>query len=207
MRPFKRLFTLVFSACIALQFGVTSQAIADPPPWAPAHGYYKNKHDKHRKHRRDDQERYQEHDTYYDQRRPSPYIQNGRCNAEQIGTLIGGTLGGVVGSRIGKHDTRTVTTIAGTIIGAFIGSSIGRNMDRVDQTCVGQALEYAEDRQAIAWKNPDTGNSYQITPTRTYEDYGRYCREFTRQALIDGHRQTIYGRACRQQDGSWQIVR
>ena len=202
MRSFNHLLTMIFSAFFVLPFGIAGQAMADPPPWAPAHGYYKDKHKN--KHKR---ERYDDHVDYYDQRQPSPFIQNGRCNAEQIGTLLGGAIGGVVGSRIGKHDTKTVTTIAGTIIGAFIGSSIGRSMDQVDQACVGQALEYAQDRQAVAWVNPDTGNRYQVTPTRTYEDYGRYCREFSREAIIDGRSQTIYGRACRQQDGSWQIVK
>lgn len=33
-----------------------------------------------------------------------------------------------------------------------------------------------------------------------------YCREFTRDIVIDGKTVQAYGRACRQEDGSWKIV-
>jgi len=35
---------------------------------------------------------------------------------------------------------------------------------------------------------------------------GRYCREFTQEIFIGGEKKTGYGRACRQPDGSWEIV-
>jgi hypothetical protein len=34
----------------------------------------------------------------------------------------------------------------------------------------------------------------------------RYCREFSKDAWIHGRRQEIYGLACRQPDGSWEVV-
>lgn len=33
-----------------------------------------------------------------------------------------------------------------------------------------------------------------------------YCREFTRDVIVDGKTVQAYGRACRQEDGSWKIV-
>ncbi len=33
-----------------------------------------------------------------------------------------------------------------------------------------------------------------------------YCREFTQEVLIGGHRQLAYGTSCLQPDGSWQIA-
>lgn len=33
-----------------------------------------------------------------------------------------------------------------------------------------------------------------------------YCREFTKVVTIGGQAQSAYGQACRQPDGSWQIV-
>ena len=201
MQFFKPILNCFVTGFLITQIGMVNNAMADPPPWAPAHGYYKDKGKKPKKYKSHD-------DVYYrDQHRPASYINGGRCNREGLGTLIGGVVGGAAGSQVGKGDTRTAATIIGTIIGSLIGSSIGRSMDEVDQACVGQALEYAEDRQPVVWRNPDTGNQFQVTPTRTYEDYGRYCREFSRQAVINGRRETIYGRACRQQDGSWNIVR
>ncbi|MEM7299065.1 MAG: RT0821/Lpp0805 family surface protein, partial [Bacteroidota bacterium] len=57
-----------------------------------------------------------------------------------------------------------------------------------------------------AWKNPETGVDYTVTPTRTYEsDYGRPCREFSTEAVIDGRREVVYGTACREPDGSWRV--
>lgn len=33
-----------------------------------------------------------------------------------------------------------------------------------------------------------------------------YCREYTREVIVDGRPAQAYGRACRQPDGSWRIV-
>ncbi len=80
-------------------------------------------------------------------------------------------------------------------------------MDEVDQNCVGQVLEHAGDGQQIAWNNPQTGAQYQVVPTRTVQGSdGRYCREYTSTSVVSGRNQQTYGRACRQPDGSWQIV-
>jgi len=35
---------------------------------------------------------------------------------------------------------------------------------------------------------------------------GEACHEYTGHAVIEGQRQTIYGHACRQPDGTWRIV-
>ena len=34
----------------------------------------------------------------------------------------------------------------------------------------------------------------------------RYCREYHRTVIINGQRQEAYGHACRQPDGTWQII-
>ena len=33
-----------------------------------------------------------------------------------------------------------------------------------------------------------------------------YCREYTREVIVDGQPAQAYGQACRQPDGSWRIV-
>lgn len=33
-----------------------------------------------------------------------------------------------------------------------------------------------------------------------------YCREYTKEIIIDGETQTAYGTACMQADGSWRLV-
>jgi surface antigen len=51
-----------------------------------------------------------------------------------------------------------------TFISIFIGGSVGRIIDQVDRGCMGQALEYAPNRKAIMWQNPDTGAAFEVTP-------------------------------------------
>ena len=34
----------------------------------------------------------------------------------------------------------------------------------------------------------------------------QYCREYTTEIMVNGQAQEAYGQACRQNDGSWQIV-
>ncbi len=163
---------------------------AGPPPWAPAHGYRRYHH------------------------RPAPQVVDrrpinlslGRCSRETVGTLLGAAGGGYLGSRIGKGDGRLAAVGAGVFIGAIIGGSIGRSMDEVDQNCVGNVLEQAPDGETIIWNNPNN-RRYQVTPTRTYQERsGRYCREYTTNAVINGRHQQMYGTACRQPDGSWQLI-
>ncbi len=94
----------------------------------------------------------------------------------------------------------------GALLGFLIGGSIGRTMDQADQSCLEQSLEYAEDGQQITWNNPDSSTRYQVVPTKTTTMAdGRYCREYTTTATVGGKAETVYGRACRQPDGAWQI--
>lgn len=157
---------------------------AQPPPWAPAHGYRAK------------------------QAPPLPDlgILRGTCNREALGGVIGGAIGAAVGARIGEGDTRLAATAAGALIGWLLGRAIGRSMDEADRYCAGQTLERAPDRHAVTWRNPDSGIQYQVTPIRTFETLGRYCREYTTEAAIGSRRDLVYGRACRTEDGDWEIM-
>ena len=182
------------AALIAVCAAVWSAPLsAEPPPWAPAWGYRaKSKHNnKHRVR--------QAYNAPYD-------IGLGRCNRDLVGGLLGGAAGGLLGAQFGKGKGRLAAVAAGTLLGFLVGNSIGRSMDEVDQKCLEQSLEHAEDGQQITWNNPDSGAQYQITPTKTIEvAEGRYCREYTTTATVGGKAETVYGRACRQPDGAWQI--
>lgn len=123
---------------------------------------------------------------------------------EQAGMVIGGILGGVVGSQVGKGSGRTVAIIAGTLVGAAIGGNVGRSMDDTDRLKTGQSLETVRTGVPTSWQNPDTGNEYVVTPTRTYDSATGPCREYTIDAVIGGKKEKVYGTACRQPDGSWQ---
>lgn len=125
---------------------------------------------------------------------------------EQTGMVVGGALGGLVGSTVGRGHGQIAATILGTMVGAAIGGSIGRSMDETDRLKTAAALEDVRTGVPSAWRNPDTGYEYSVTPTRTYESETGPCREYTIDAIIGGKKQKVYGTACRQADGSWKNV-
>lgn len=128
---------------------------------------------------------------------------------EQAGMVIGGALGGLLGAQVDHHhrssDARTVAIIVGTMAGAAIGGSIGRSMDELDRMRTSQALEAVRTGVPSSWRNPDTGNQYTVTSTRTIEQASGPCREYIIDAMIGGRTEKVYGTACRQPDGSWRI--
>lgn len=180
---------------------------AEPPPWAPAHGYRAKHGHKHgyehghgHKHRGDER-------TVYAERERTFGILDGRCNRELLGQVLGGAVGAAAGSQVGSGSGRTAAIIGGAVLGTLIGGRIGRHMDDLDRHCVGQTLERAETGQSVRWENPDRGGGYTVTPRRTYQrDDGRYCREYTTESRIGGETRTVYGTACRQPDGSWELA-
>ncbi|SEP87936.1 Surface antigen [Ectothiorhodospira magna] len=122
---------------------------------------------------------------------------------EQAGAVLGGALGGVVGGQVGAGRGRTAAIIAGTLAGAAIGGSVGRTMDEVDRMKVSRALETSPDHRPVAWQNPNTGHTFQATPTRTFQSAGQDCREYTVVGNMSGSRETITGVACRDAQGRW----
>lgn len=129
-----------------------------------------------------------------------------QVNNEAVGTVAGGVAGGLLGSTIGGGAGKVAAAAGGAIIGAFLGGKIGQYMDRQDRLEMQRALETAPVGRAVSWKNPDNGNRYSVKPTRTYYKNEQPCREYTTQAMIGGKSQQIYGTACRQADGSWQVA-
>ncbi len=130
---------------------------------------------------------------------------------EGLGTLLGAVAGGVAGSQVGDGRGQLIATGVGTLLGAVIGSEIGKSLDRADQLALQHetqnTLENAPSGSTNTWHNPDSGNSGTITAAPAYErNDGTPCREFTQTVTIGGKTQEAYGTACRQADGSWQIV-
>jgi surface antigen len=142
-------------------------------------------------------------------------IRQGTCNSSRlpyginkqtVGGALGGVIGGLLGSRVGEGSGKTVATITGVLAGMAAGSYLGKTMDAGDQYCAGQALEYAQDNRPVRWSNPDNNSSYVVTPVRTYEESGRYCRNYTTRVTTEGNTRTVTGTACRQPDGTWRMV-
>lgn len=105
-------------------------ALADPPPWAPAHGY----HSRHGDNIYDARGRYYEpqpisrRDRVWQGRDGRHYCR--RANGT-TGLIIGAAGGALLGREIDGGYNRT----AGTIVGAALGGLLGREIDRGRARC------------------------------------------------------------------------
>ncbi|MDE2411907.1 MAG: glycine zipper 2TM domain-containing protein [Sphingomonadales bacterium] len=97
-----------------------TMAYADPPRWAPAHGYRaKNGDIQYR--RTDNGIRYwQGRDGREYCRRPDG----------TVGLLIGGVAGALVGRAIDTHGDRATGTIVGAAAGALVGNEVAKSRAR-----------------------------------------------------------------------------
>lgn len=125
-----------------------------------------------------------------------------------MGGMLGAAGGGLIAAAAGGG---TAGIIGGALLGGLVGGAIGNHLDQKDKELAAQnaqrAFENARTGQSSAWRNPDSGHSGNITPTRTYQDNtGQYCREYQQQVTIGGEIHESYGTACRQPDGSWKTV-
>jgi surface antigen len=130
---------------------------------------------------------------------------------EERGALLGTVAGGILGNQVGGGQGKVLATGAGMVAGAFAGAAIGSRMDAFDRAQMNKAyassLESGRSGEVSSWKNPDTGNSGSVEPLRTYQNStGQYCREFQQTITVGGTTEQAYGTACRQPDGTWQII-
>ncbi len=59
--------------------------------------------------------------------------------------------------------------------------------------------------ETIYWRDGNASGS--VTPIEDgTSSSGRYCREFQNEVAIGGKRESLYGTACQNSDGSWEIV-
>lgn len=177
----------------ALPLAVPEPVLADPPPWAPAHGWRK-KQDK-------------QYVGFTGSKWDRDYgIIAGRCDRQAIGAVAGAVVGGAIGSQVGKGDGKTVATVLGAVIGSVIGAKIASDIDDGDRACIGHSLELAAGNASINWVNPVTKVSYVLTPMGGYKQDGRVCREFTLRASKGKDKDSGRAFACQMRDGTWQLT-
>ncbi len=147
---------------------------------------------------------------------PAGYAVNDECGGssgggEIMGTLLGAAIGGLVGSQFGKGTGKSVAIGAGVFAGGMLGNKIGESLDCRDRqynnATAQKSLETQPTGTTSTWVNPDSGHQGSITPTRTWQrEDGTYCRDFEQTITVEGKTQQATGTACRQPDGTWQIV-
>ena len=165
-----------------------------PPPWAPAHGY-RRRHGHGHAYLLDTVDMF-----------AVPRFDLGGCNRDAIGLLLGAAAGGLAGAHIGDGSGRLAAVGAGVLLGGLLGREVGASLERMDPACAGRFLETVPPYRPVEWWNPD-GVAYRMMPSEPYADHsGRYCREYQTRAAIGGQVQQMYGTACRQPDGQWQLM-
>lgn len=123
-----------------------------------------------------------------------------------LGTLLGaGMAAGIAAAAGGGAGAIVGSAVAGGLVGGYVGHKLDDRDKRLAAQAATQAFENNHSGQASVWNNPDTGNSGSITPTRTFQQNGQYCREYKQTITVGGEPQTAYGTACRQADGTWAI--
>ena len=136
----------LMAAAVAFTGISATPAAADPPRWAPAHGYH-DRHDRADYYRASDR-RYRDRDRgLYDDRgyyreprrvRRGDAVWQGRdgryyCRRDNgtTGLIIGAAGGALIGREVDSQGSRTV----GTILGAALGGLLGREIDRGNARC------------------------------------------------------------------------
>ncbi len=166
---------------------------ADPPSWAPAHGWRK-KHDP-------------DYIGYTGNQWQRDYgIVAGHCDYEAVGTVLGGVLGGAVGAKVGGKENRPIAILVGAVIGSVVGRQIGRSIEDADRACIAHSLELAKDYQKVTWKNPKSGAIYLLRPHAGYAKKGRTCRDFDLRVSLNGRTETSLGKACQTAGGTWKVA-
>ncbi len=186
MRPHHSLLVVTLLALL-----LSSLALAEPPPHAPAHGWRKT-HDP-------------EYVGYPGTKWDRDYgVTSGTCHREEIGAVLGGAAGAVIGSR-SSDDQRAVATILGAAAGALIGAAIGRELDEADRGCVAHSLEVGEVGRRITWTNGKTGVTYVLVPDAGKKLKGKACRGFTLTASLGKKKEQRKAKACQSTAGRWEI--
>lgn len=126
---------------------------------------------------------------------------------EAGGTILGAVAGGAIGSMFGGGAGKAAAIVAGTMIGGFIGNQVGKNMDEnARQQAYAAQMNAINAGQPQSWRAP-SGAYGSVSPGPVYVDQSsQACRQYTHTIVVDGKKQTGTGTACRNPNGTWQIV-
>jgi surface antigen len=120
---------------------------------------------------------------------------------------VGGLCVLIAAAAGGNPAAIAASVIGGILIGGLVGNLLDERDKRMQAEAAHRAFEGAPTGQSVAWKNPDSGHSGTVTPTKTYQTAsGTYCREYRATVEIEGKQERATGTACRQPDGTWRVA-
>ena len=103
-----------------------------------------------------------------------------------------------------------VALVFGLGLGQFVNLSPRQNGPGVEEAAhrlLQAALEHTVSGQAISWSDDATHQTVTVEPLRTYRATSTFCREYRETAVIatQPSERTMYGLACRNQEGIWNV--
>ena len=128
----------------------------------------------------------------------------GCADKAQTGAGLGALTGATVGALTSKNKVSGAAIGAG--IGLLLGYMIGNEMDKHDKEQVNKVLETQPSGKPMAWKNPDSGNQYEATPSPAYVQNDKVYRDIYIKANVDGQEKDVKAKAYRNPDGTWVMV-
>jgi surface antigen len=218
----KAMMAAALAALLLGGMAIATPAAADPPSWAPAHGYRAGQDDQGDRRKGKHWKKHKHAHHHYDapyrtvtlpqpvfvDRGPDLACDRGALsgNKSLVGQILGGVGGAVLGSQFGQGTGKLAATAGGTLIGVLIGGGIGGSLDAADAACAQHALEAAPNGTSVTWVDPNQDTRYAVTPIDTFRnDQGRYCRSYSTSAQIGLRTREVQGVACRDAAGGWQI--
>jgi anti-sigma factor RsiW len=95
-------------------------------------------------------------------------------------------------------------------IGQFVNLAARQNGPGVEEAAhrlLQAALERTVSGQAVSWSDDLTHQTVTVEPLRTYRATSTFCREYRETAAIatQASERTMYGLACRNQEGIWNV--
>lgn len=117
------------------------------------------------------------------------------------------SLGGLLGGSNGDAGPVDGISVKGALLqGPFVTFLERSDIERAYKSAI-YTLETQPSGQTRIWRNPRNGHWGTMTPARTYLNAeGRYCREYRQTVTIGGQEHQAGGKACRSDDGVWQVV-
>lgn len=102
------------------------------------------------------------------------------------------------------HDHHAFRWLAFTAITLKILDNLNEQQQREHEAAQIKAVT-APVGERIIWKK-GSASGYVTTTREGTSTSGRYCREFQQQVTINGKTEQAYGTACRNPDGSWEVL-
>lgn len=135
----------------------------------------------------------------------APYgIDRGTCDRGKLSRDMANDL------RLARPSSAVNAAPADSNRNVLVTATVGRSMDATDQACIGRILEYAPDRAAVRWYGAPHGAyggpAFAVTPLRTFERDGLFCRDFQTVGTINGETEQSFVTACRMPDSVWRPV-